>query len=212
MGEEQGTADDNLNPSGTSGWQARITSDYVLGTLIVIFTVSTAIAAYLGSITDIKGDDLDLKAQNNLILGTTTFLQVSVELSEDLLSYQSYQLLKDRDPAAAALIFENEPPEMQEVLTSESNPFDDPYRDQTYQEAVTIFEGAKRYQEEANVADEQSERYERAAFILAIGLAITAWASLYDSYPKLRLVFTLLAIPCLAVGVLILLITAGSTI
>jgi hypothetical protein len=48
---------------------------------------------------------------------------------------------------------------------------------------------------QGNIADQESEMYERAAFILAIGLALTAWASLYDEHPQLRLIFTLLAIP-----------------
>ena len=193
-------------------WQDIITSDYVLGTLVVLFTITTALAGYLGSITDIRGDDLDFKSQNKLVLATTTFLQASVELSEELLTYQSFQLLKDRDPTAAATIVELASLEMQAKLSSASNPFDEAYREQFYQEAFTIFEEARGVQEEADAADEQSKRYGGAAFILTIGLAITAWASLYDSQPQLRLIFILLALPCLAVGVLILVGAVISTL
>ncbi len=116
--------------------------------------------SFLGSGMDIRGDDLDLKARYRLIPGTTTFLQRSVELSEDLCSYQSFQVLKDRDSSAAALIFENEPPEIQTKLSSESIPFDDAYRGHTYQEALAIFEETGALQEGADETDEgMSERF-----------------------------------------------------
>jgi hypothetical protein len=212
MNEAQSSETDKNDLKPRRTWKEWLTSDLVLGTLVVVFTVTTALAAYLGSITDIKGDDLDLKSQNTLILGTTTFLQTSFELSEDLLSYQSYQLLIDRDPAAAALIFDSASSDLQDKMATKINPFDEAYREQIYKEAFGIFEEVAELQKQADAADEQSERYESAAFILAIGLAITAWASLYDARPKLRLTFTLIALPCLAVGVLILLSTAVSAI
>ena len=46
------------------------------------------------------GDDFDLEAQNSLILGTSYYLEASVELSEDLALYTSARLLEEEHPAS----------------------------------------------------------------------------------------------------------------
>ena len=192
-------------------WQEWLASDLVLGTLVVLFTITTALAAYLSSITGIAGDDFDLEAQNSLIVGSTTFLQISSELSQDLALYTSAQLLQEEDPTAASELLTQASPDFQEWLGSGRSPYDDEYRLLQYAEARQLLDEAQDFQAQGNQADEESERYERAAFILAVGLALTAWASLYDDHPQLRLTFTLLAMPCLLLGIGILLTTLVSS-
>lgn len=140
---EQNGIDEDQTIGSQRRWQDIITSDYVLGTLVVLFTIATALAAYLGALTDLRSERLNNEAQDALTLGTTTFLQISLEISEEILSYQSYQLLQDSDPETAAIILEGVPPEKVGIVTAETNPFTEAYRTIRYEEALEHFEEEK---------------------------------------------------------------------
>lgn len=195
-------------PKQKRTWQEWLVSDAVLGSLVVLFTVATAFAAFRASVSEIEGGDLDVNSQKSLILGTTTYLDSNMEYLEDIATYDTYNLLKDDDPEAAAELFSRASPEMLAGLEREGGPFDEVYEEARYETAVSFMKEAQDLNEQGNLADDKANKYQKAAFILAIGLAITAWASLFDTRPKLRLIFTLLALPCLGIGLWLLLITA----
>ena len=193
--------------NGDRTWREWLISDAVLGTLVVLFTVATAYAAYRSSLADIKGGDLDINAQNSLILGTTTFLEANMQFMQDISAYNAYQLATPDDPEAAAAFLAQGSSFFQDGLTRENGPFDETYENQLYDEALNLFDESQDLQEQGDVADDLSQQFQVAAFILAIGLAITAWASLFDTRPRLRLVFTLLALPCLVMGLCLVVMT-----
>jgi hypothetical protein len=99
-------------------WQEWLASDLVLGTMVVLFTIMTALAAYLSSLTGIAGDDFDLEAQTSLVLGTSSYLQTSVELSEDLALYNIAQLREEENPALVSDLLDQASPELQQWLAS----------------------------------------------------------------------------------------------
>ena len=100
----------------------------------------------------------------------------------------------------AASLLERTSPEMLAGMERDGGPFDEVYEEARYKTAVAYMTEAQQLNEAGNQADEEANEYQKAAFILAIGLAITAWASLFDTRPKLRLIFTLIALPCLGIG------------
>lgn len=182
-----------------SGYDFLIT-DAFLGSLIVLFTVATAFAAYKASTAEIRGNDLDINAQNALIHSMASYQESNLILMEDNGTYTAYRLLKESDPEAVEVLLETASPEMTAGLARPDGPFDVEYEAALYREARDLLAEAEALQEEGNVADDLALHFQGAAFILAIGLAITAWASLFDSRPTLRLIFTLLALPCLIIG------------
>jgi hypothetical protein len=188
-------------------WHEWLISDAVLGTLVVLFTVATAFAAYRASIADIEGDDLDVNAQNNLLLGTTTYLEANMQFMQDMSAYNAYLFSQEDDAEAAAAFLAQGSSFMQDGLARENGPFDEAYESLLYGEALTLFDESRDLQEQGDNADSLSWRFQEAAFMLAIGLAITAWASLFDTRPKLRLIFTLLALPFLVLGLALVAVT-----
>jgi hypothetical protein len=184
---------------GRRTWRELLISDGVLGSLVVLFTVATAFAAYQASTADIRAGDLDVNAQNNLILGVASYQESNLILMDDSVAFAAYRLLKESDPDAAAGLLETASPELMAGLSRPGGPFDEQYEDVLYQEARDLLAESQALQEEGNLADDQALKFQEAAFILAI----TAWASLFDTRPQLRLVFTLLALPCLLIGLVL---------
>jgi hypothetical protein len=194
------TAQDSATVEGHRSWRDWLVSDGVLGSLVVLFTIATAFASYRVSVAEIEGGDLDVDSQNSLILSAALYQESNLIMMDDSLTYNSYRLLSESDPEAATEILETASPTLIDGLARPEGPFDQQYEDALYEDARALVAEAASLNEQGNQADDLARQFQQAAFILAIGLAITAWASLFDTRPKLRLIFVLLALPSLVAG------------
>jgi hypothetical protein len=178
----------------------RLLSDGVLGTIVVLMTIATAIGGYRAAVVEIRGSDLDFKAQSKLSLGTTTFLQGSIEYVNDLATFESYLILNDSEEEAAYSVLARGSEALTAGLERPGGPFDEVYEEIVYGDALALFAEARDLNAEANAADDLAADYQRATLVLAIGLATAAWASLVEARTVIRLVFTLISLPFFFIG------------
>ena len=176
-------------------------SDGLLGAMVVILTAATAFAAYQSALTGIEGDDLDFEAQKTLVVATGSFLSGNAELIQDVQSYDAYRFFSTEDPAEAAVYLERMSEPLRARLEQPNGPFDDDYLTATYAEAKALLAEVEELEAQANQIDDQNRVYELAGFLFAIGLAVTAWASLVDAGRQLRQIFQIIALVLLFGGI-----------
>jgi hypothetical protein len=176
-------------------------SDGFLGAMVVLLTAATAFAAYQSALTGIEGDDLDLEAQNTLVVAMGSFLNGNAEFIQDMQAYDAYRFFSDDDPAEAAVYLERMSERLQARLEQPGSPFDEGYLQATYAEGQTLIVQVEELETQANQIDDKNRIYELSGLIFAIGLAATAWASLVHPERRIRSIFLLIALVCLFAGV-----------
>lgn len=175
-------------------------SESVIGTLVALLSILTAVIGYQASLTDSKANDLTLKAQRTLSEADREFLVVSQDINTDLISYDNYFASEDEEAAenyaasfSDALVENLDDPD-REFL------FDEIYYEEMYGLAnLCFFESDVLFAQGDDVGN-LADQYQLVMFIFAIGLAMAAWASLLSDTGNMRPTFVIFAIAALIFG------------
>ena len=184
-------------------------SDGFLGAMVVLLTAATAFAAYQSALTGIEGDDLDLEAQNTLVVAIGSFLNGNAEFLQDVQAFDAYRFFSVEDPVEAAVYLERMSPRLQAVLDQPESPFNDAYMQANYAEAQKLIAHVEEIQTQSNQIDDKNRIYELAGLLFAIGLAATAWAALIQPARRIRSIFLVISLVSLFGGIAVILQVAN---
>ena len=176
-------------------------SEMVLGTLVVILSVLTALASYQGSIADSKQNEHEIKAMQELNDGNAEYLSANQFIVYDFSMYAGWYTTDDEEKAAYY-----EESYSQELLDSIANNPDDifgeDYYNAMYSVANAYWEESDADFETAGAWDNRGDGLQLVVLIMALGLAFAAWASLLKEENNMRMVFSVLAIIMLVYGLI----------
>lgn len=176
-------------------------SEIVLGTLVVVLSILTALASYQGSLADSKQNEHEIKAMQQLNDGNAEYLSANQFIVYDFSMYDGWYTTDDEEKAAYY-----EESYSQELLDSiaanPDDPFSEDYYNAMYTTANDYWEKSDANFETAGQYDNRGDGLQLVVLIMALGLAFAAWASLMKEENNMRAVFAVLAIIMLIYGLI----------
>ncbi len=180
-------------------------NEIVLGLLIAILSVITALASYQGALADGAQNDFEIKGMKNLNDGNAEYLTANQEITQDYSYYDTWYINQESNPDIAEYFQIQFSDELLASIESSGNenPFSDAYYTAKYEIPNQYFEDSDVNFETANNWNDRGDRLQLIMAILAIGLAFAAWASLNKEESNLRGFFSLLSIIALVIGLVV---------
>ncbi len=176
-------------------------NEILLGTLIAVLSVFTAVASYQGSIADSKQNENEVKGMQSLNDGNAEYLSANQFIVYD---YNMYDGWYTADTADKEEYYQTSySPELQESIAANAdNPFSEAYYDAMYASANDYWAESDAAFEAAGQWDNRGDGLQLVMLIMALGLAFAAWASLLSSESNMRLLFSALSVTMLVFGLI----------
>jgi hypothetical protein len=176
-------------------------NEILLGTMIALLSVFTAVASYQGSMADSKQNEFEIKGMKSLNDGNAEYLSANQFVVYDFTMYDGWYTADSEDKASYYEGSYSE--ELQSAIaTNPDDPFSEAYYDAMYTNANALFDEADTNFEVASQWDERGDQLQLVMLVMALGLAFAAWGSLLGAESNIRLVFSALALIMLVAGVL----------
>jgi hypothetical protein len=177
-------------------------NEIILGTLIALLSVFTAVASYQGSIADSKQNEHEVLAMKKLNDGNAEYLSANQFIVYDYSMYDGWYTTDSEDKAA---YYESSYSEalQNSIATNPDEPFSDAYYDAMYATAYSIWDESDANSELAGQWDNRGDGLQLVMLVMALGLAFAAWSSLLKEESNMRLLFSALAIITLVAGVIV---------
>ena len=176
-------------------------NEIVLGTLIALLSVFTAVASYQGSIADSKQNESEVAAMQQLNDGNAEYLSANQFIVYDYSMYDGWYISDTEDKAAYYEASYSE--ELQNAIaTNPDDPFSNEYYDAMYASANEYWVESDSNFELASQWDNRGDGLQLVMLIMALGLAFAAWASLAREESNMRFVFGLFALITLVMGII----------
>ena len=179
-----------------------LSNEIVLGTLVALLSVFTALASYQVSTADSKQNEHEILGMQLLNDGNveaqtaTQWIMYDFSLFDGFMTSESesfnedYYLVNFSDELNNA------------IVANPDAPFSTEYYDAMYALADEIYAEADANFELADQWDNRGDGLQLVMLIMALGLAFAAWASLLKEESNMRMVFALFALLTLVVGLL----------
>jgi hypothetical protein len=178
-------------------------NEILLGLLITLLSVFTAIASFQGALADGNQNDAEIQGMQALNDGNAEYLTENQNISQDYNYYDNWYINQDTNIDAADYYQFNFSQQLQDAIARDPNTVWD---DQYYTEmAVTSTEYFDKSEASFILATNWNERGDHLQLVLtfmAIGLAFAGWASINKEESKLRAFFSLLSVIMFVVGLI----------
>ena len=178
-------------------------NEIILGTLIAVLSVFTAVTSWQGSVADGKQNEFELAGVTSLNDGNAEYLRANQDITQDYNYFDNWYLNVDEKPDAAEYYQFNFSQALQDAV--ERNPdavWDDQYYDEMYTDANAYFDESDANFAKAGEWNDRGDGLQVVLMIVALGLAFAAWASLLKEESNMRVLFALFALLTLAIGII----------
>jgi hypothetical protein len=167
-------------------------NEIVLGTMIALLSVFTAITSYQGAMADSKQNEYEILGMKELNDGNVFYLEANQNWLQDDNNYDNWYVNVDTNPEIAAYYEGN----FSEALVTalEADQYPELYEEQLYADAYAYFDSSESNFSLAGQYDEKGDQLQLVMLIMALGLALSAWASLLGPESNMRLAFSLFGI------------------
>jgi hypothetical protein len=173
--------------------------EILLGSLVAVLSVLTALVAYQGSMADSKQNEHEILGMKQLNDGNAEYLEANQFIVYDYTMYDGWYTTTDEEKSA--YYQENYSEELQEDLAANpDDPFSESYYEAMYASSEEYWVDSDTNFELASQYDEKGDRLQLVVLLMALGLAFAAWAALMRAESNLRRVFGLFSIIMLVVG------------
>ena len=177
-------------------------NEILLGTLIALLTVFTAVSSYQGALADGQQNDFEILGMKNLNDGNAEYLRVNQDITQDYNYFDNWYLNADERPDVAEYYQSSFSQALLDAMQrSPDTVWDDQYYEAVYADANAYFNDSDANFEKAGEWNERGDRLQLVLMIMALGLAFAAWASLLKEESNMRLLFSAFAIVTLVAGV-----------
>jgi len=175
-------------------------NEFVLGTLIALLSVFTAVASYQGGIADSKQNEFEISGMKNLNDGNSEYLRANQFIVYDYSMFDGWYTADTADKEEYYLF--NYSQALQDSIAADSeNPFSDAYYDAMYADSYAYWDESDAAFETAGNYDERGDGLQLVVLTLALGLAFAAWASLAKDESNMRLMFSMLGVIMFILGI-----------
>jgi hypothetical protein len=178
-------------------------NELLLGMLITVLSVFTAIASYQGALADGNQNDAEIQGMQALNDGNAEYLTENQNISQDYNYYDNWYINQDGNPEAADYYQFNFSQELQDAIARDPNTvWDDQYYTEMAVTSTEYFDSSESSFILAADWNERGDHLQLVLTIMAIGLAFAGWASINKEESNLRGFFSLLSIVTLITGLI----------
>jgi hypothetical protein len=174
------------------------TSEPVLGSLVAILGVVTALAGYQSSMADSDQTKYNVQGQQMLTDANAEYLTANQLIVYDYSLFDGWYTADTEDKSAYYQDSFSE--ELQNSIAADpngENPFSDEYYTAMYVDAQSLFDESDSLFSLAEEYNERGDMLQLVMLVSAVGLAFSAWAALLKEENKVRIFFALFAIAML---------------
>lgn len=178
-------------------------NEVLLGTLIAILSVLTAVSSYQSALASGQSSEFETLGMKNLNDGNAEYLRANQDITQDYNYFDNWYLnLEERPDKAEYYQGSFSQPLLDAIDRDPEAVWDDQYYEEVYAEAAAFFEESDINFEKAAQWGERGDRLQLVLMIMALGLAFAAWASLLKEESRMRLVFAFFAAFMLIIGLI----------
>ncbi len=179
-----------------------LSSELVLGTLVAVLSVLTAVASFQGSMSDSDQTKYNVQGQQMLTDANAEYLTANQMIVYDYNMYDGWYTA-ETDEKAEYFTFNFSEELQAAIAVNEEEPFSDSYYEAMYVEPNGMFDEADRLFGLAEEFNERGDKLQLIMLVMALGLAFAAWASLLKDESKMRLMFAIFSIITLVYGLIL---------
>ena len=168
-------------------------NEIILGSMIAILSVMTALSSFQGSMADSKQNEHEILGMQQLNDGNAEYLSANQFIVYDFSMYDGWYTTDDE--AKAAYYEESYSEQLQASI--EANPddiFNQDYYDAMYAEAYSLWDESDTNFELASEYDNRGDALQFVMLLMAMALAFAAWASLLKEESNMRILFAVASI------------------
>jgi hypothetical protein len=176
-------------------------NEILLGLLITVLSIFTAIASYWGALADGNQNDTEIQGMQALNDGNAEYLTENQNISQDYNYYDNWYINQDANPEVADYYQFNFSQQLQDAIARDPNTvWDDQYYTDMAELSTEYFTKSEADFTLAANWNERGDWLQLVLTIMAIGLAFAGWASINKEESNLRAFFSLLSIIMLLIG------------
>ena len=181
-----------------------LSNEIFLGTMIALLSVFTAVTSYQGAMADSKQNEFEIKGMKSLNDGNAEYLRGNQDITQDYNYFDNWYLNVDERPEIADYYKSN----FSEQLTAayERNPevvWDEQYYTDMHADATALWDESDKDFDLGSKWDERGDQLQLVMLVMALGLALSAWASLLGAESKMRVIFSLFGLITFIAGIII---------
>ena len=185
-----------------------LSNELLLGLLITVLSIFTAISSYQGALADGNQNDAEIKSMQELNDGNAVYLTENQNISQDYNYYDNWYINQDTNPEAAEYYEFNFSQQLQDAIARDPNVvWDDQYYEEMAVTSTEFFTSSEANSILASNWNQRGDWLQIVLTIMAIGLAFAGWASINKEESNLRAFFSLLSIIMLVIGLFYFFIT-----
>jgi hypothetical protein len=189
--------------NGRGSFRRLMASNAALGSLIAILSILTAFASYQSSLQGSKESDANVEGQAILADANAGYLAANQTIIYDYSMYDGFYIHDGEDEFRAAYYRASFSEELDAAMElDEENPFSDEYYESMFASADETYRQALQRFEDAQSAGKKSNDLQMVMLIMAVGLSLSAWASLLPDTSDMRVLFASFSVVALVVGLL----------
>jgi hypothetical protein len=178
-------------------------NEILLGLLITLLSVFTAISSYQGALAGGQQNDAEIKGMQELNDGNAIYLTENQNIGQDYNYYDNWYLNEIERPDIAEYYQFNFSQQLQDAIARDPNTiWDDQYYAEMSAASNELFDSSEAEFKLAADWNQRGDWLQLVLTIMAIGLAFAGWASINKEESNLRAFFSLLSIIALFVGLL----------
>lgn len=186
-------------------------SELILGTLIALLSIITAVSAYQSSMADSDQTKNNVLGMQTLTDANAEYLTANQDIIQDYTNFDTYYLNTESNPDVAEYFKSGFSEALTASLERTDGPFDAAYYEAMYAGPNEMFAKADEYFSLAEKYNEYGDSLQLVMLITALGLALAAWGSLLKEESKIRVLFAIFGLAMLAYGLLRYFGTPGVT-
>lgn len=174
-------------------------SEILLGTMVAVLSVLTALASYQGSMADSDQNKFEILGMQQLNDGNAAYLEANQFIVYDYTMFDGWYTADDEEKSAYYEASYSE--QLQNsLLTSPDDPFSEDYYNAMYAESQETWAESDVNFALASEKDEKGDKLQMVVLLMALGVAFAAWAALIRQESNLRVVFGFFSIVMLIIG------------
>jgi hypothetical protein len=178
-------------------------NEILLGMLITVLSIFTAIASYQGALADGNQNDFEIKGMQALNDGNAEYLTENQNISQDYNYFDNWYINQDTNPEAADYYQFNFSQELQDAIARDPETvWDEQYYTEMAVTSTEYFNDSEANFMLASDWNERGDHLQLVLTIMAIGLAFAGWASINEAGSNLRGFFSLFSIITLIIGLI----------
>lgn len=176
-------------------------NEFVLGTLIALLSVFTAVASYQGSMADSKQNESEVAGMKNLNDGNAEYLRANQFIVYDYTMYDGWYTADTADKeeyyqASYSQALQDS------IAANPDDAFSDAYYESMYADSYAYWDESDASFDTAGQWDNRGDGLQLVMLTMALGLAFAAWASLAKDESNMRLGFAALGIVMFVLGII----------